>query len=175
MALECGVDAAWAEYGQAHKRPEYKLLVDVTHWPPAEVAREAEIKAREHVHPTHVLSNSLSEILNHFEFRDFHQKDRKLTDEGRKAIIEIWKAIVGVQQHFNDIGMRIRSMFVTIMLALFASIGFLIDKKLAIPLGSYKIQFATILPIVGALGTGLFYFIDRYWYHNCWLALSSKA
>jgi FMN phosphatase YigB (HAD superfamily) len=39
MALECGVDAAWAEYGQAHRRPEYKLLVDVTHWSPAEVAR----------------------------------------------------------------------------------------------------------------------------------------
>jgi hypothetical protein len=113
-----------------------------------------------------VLSKSLSEILDHFEFRDFHQEKPKLTDEGRKSIIDIWKTIIGVQQHFNDIGMRIRSMFVTIMLALFASIGFLIDKKLAIPLGSYRIQFATILPVVGALGAGLFYFIDRYWYHR---------
>ena len=166
MALECGVDAAWAEYGQAHKRPEYKLLVEVTHWTPQEVAREVEIRARIHVHPTHVLSNSLSEILGHFEFRDFHEEKPKLTEDARKSIVEVWKTIVGVQQHFNDIGMRIRSMFVTILLALFASIGFLIDKKLAIPLGGYKIQFAAVVFIIGALGTGLFYFIDRYWYHR---------
>jgi FMN phosphatase YigB (HAD superfamily) len=53
MAADCGVEDAWAEYGQAHKRPEYKLLQDVTHWTPEEVEREQEIKAREHVHPTH--------------------------------------------------------------------------------------------------------------------------
>lgn len=166
MALECGVDAAWAEYGQAHQRSEYQLLKDVTHWTPEEVAREAEIKARVHVHPTHVLSSSLSEILAHFDFRDFHNENPKLTDERRKAIIDVWKTIVGVQQHFNDIGMRIRSMFVTILLALFASIGFLMDKKPAILFGSLKIQFATLVPIIGALRTALFYFIDRYWYHR---------
>ena len=26
MALDCGVDDVWAKYGQAHRRPEYKLL-----------------------------------------------------------------------------------------------------------------------------------------------------
>ena len=31
MALDCGVEDVWAAYGQAHKRPEYKLLQDVTH------------------------------------------------------------------------------------------------------------------------------------------------
>lgn len=72
MALDCGVDAAWAKYGQAHARPEYRLLVDVTHWSAEEVEREQKIKAREHVHPTHTLEHSFSEILNHFEFGDFH-------------------------------------------------------------------------------------------------------
>jgi hypothetical protein len=87
-------------------------------------------------------------------------------NDRQKLTVEIWKTVVGVQQHFNDISMRIRSMFVTILLALFAAIGFLIDKRLTLGLGSFKVQYSTLLPIFGAVGTGLFYFIDRYWYHR---------
>ncbi|MFS6894993.1 hypothetical protein ACDX38_07955 [Pseudomonas aeruginosa] len=83
-----------------------------------------------------------------------------------KEIVEIWKAVVGVQMHFNDISMRIRSMFVTILLALFASLGFLLDKNLGLQVADYYVQFATILPVFGILGTYLFYFIDRYWCHR---------
>jgi FMN phosphatase YigB (HAD superfamily) len=72
MAVDCGVDDVWAKYGQAHKRPEYRLLVDVTHWTPEEVEREQKIKEREHVHPTHVLNEKFSELLDLFEFKDFH-------------------------------------------------------------------------------------------------------
>jgi uncharacterized protein YegJ (DUF2314 family) len=90
----------------------------------------------------------------------------RMRDERRKEIIEIWKIVVEVQQHFNDIGMRIRSMFVTILLALFASIGFLLDKKLGLNFGVVEVRFSTIIPIFGIIGTLLFYFIDRYWYHR---------
>jgi len=89
-----------------------------------------------------------------------------MTDEERKQVIEIWKTIVDVQKHFNDISMRIRSMFITILLALFASVGFLLDKKLSLRISAVNIQFATLVPIFGVLGTYLFYFIDRYWYHR---------
>ena len=89
-----------------------------------------------------------------------------MTDINNKEVVEIWKTVIGVQMHFNDISMRIRSMFVTILLALFASLGFLLDKKLGLQVGNYYVQFATILPAFGILGTYLFYFIDRYWYHR---------
>jgi FMN phosphatase YigB (HAD superfamily) len=72
MALDCRVDDVWAKYGQAHKRPEYKLLQDVTHWTPEEVEREQKIREREHVHPTHTLEGTFSEILDLFDFKDFH-------------------------------------------------------------------------------------------------------
>ena len=72
MALDCGVEDVWAKYGRAHERPDYKLLRDVTHWTDKDVAREQEIKEREHVHPTHTLEKTFSEILNLFDFRDFH-------------------------------------------------------------------------------------------------------
>jgi len=86
--------------------------------------------------------------------------------EKRGEVIEIWKIVVEVQQHFNDISMRIRGMFVTILLALFASIGFLLDKKLSLELLHLRIQFTTLVPLFGIVGTWLFYFMDRYWYHR---------
>ena len=89
-----------------------------------------------------------------------------MTDEEKARIIEAWKTVVGVQKHFNDISMRIHSMFITILLALFASIGFLIDKKLGLEIFHLNVQYSTLVPIFGILGTFLFYFIDRYWYHR---------
>jgi hypothetical protein len=86
--------------------------------------------------------------------------------ESVKQIIEVWKTVVQVQQHFNDISMRIRSMFVTILLALFASIGFLYGKDLKLEIWKIDIQFAVLVPLFGIFGTYLFYFIDRYWYHR---------
>lgn len=98
-----------------------------------------------------------------------------MQDEQRKQIIEIWKVIVEVQRHFNDISMRIRSTFVAILLALFASIGFLLDKKLSLEIWIFKIQFATFVPLFGILGTYLFYFIDRHWYHRLLLGSVKHA
>jgi phosphoglycolate phosphatase len=70
MALDSGIDDAWAQYGIAHKRPEYQLLRDVTHWSGEEVARERIINEREHVIPTLILHNSFSELLDIVEFVD---------------------------------------------------------------------------------------------------------
>ena len=83
-----------------------------------------------------------------------------------KDVIEIWKTIVGVQRHFNDIGMRIRGMFVTLLLAIFAAIGFLLNKELKLEVVIFDVQFATLVPLYGVFITCLFYFIDRYWYHR---------
>jgi phosphoglycolate phosphatase-like HAD superfamily hydrolase len=72
MAIDCGVDGVWAKYGQAHKRPEYKLLQETTHWTTEEVEGEQPIKERVNVSPTRTLGNNFSEILDLFDFRDFH-------------------------------------------------------------------------------------------------------
>jgi FMN phosphatase YigB (HAD superfamily) len=166
MALDCGVEDVWAKYGQAHRRPEYKLLQEVTHWTPEEVEREQKIKEREHVSPTHTLEKEFSELLSLFAFSDASKPLKKMPDEKRSQIIEIWKTIVEVQRHFNDVSMRIRSVFVTIILALFASIGFLIEKPWSLQLWIFHIKFATVVPLFGFVGAWLFYFIDRYWYHR---------
>lgn len=89
-----------------------------------------------------------------------------MTDERAKQIIDVWKVIVEVQQHFNDISMRIRTTFITVLIALFASIGFLLEKNYKLALYGIRIQFVVLIPLIGIVGTLLFYFLDRYWYHR---------
>ncbi len=177
MAIDCGVTDVWAKYGQAHKRPEYKLLQDVTHWTAEDVSREQKIKEREDVHPSVELDNSFSQLLDHFDFRDCHFRTPKpaLTDSRRKEIIDVWKEVVDVQQHFNDISMRIRGMFVTILLAFFAATGFLLDKTFTLDAWSLHVRYVTLVPLFGIVGTLLFYFLDRYWYHRLLLASVEHA
>lgn len=71
-----------------------------------------------------------------------------------------------MQKHFNDIEMRIRALFITMVLATAAAQGFLMEKGLSFELGKLKLLYATFVPLIGALGTFLFYFMDRYWYHR---------
>jgi hypothetical protein len=89
-----------------------------------------------------------------------------MDNDERKGIIEIWKAVVEVQQHFNEIEMKIRGLFITMVVAIAAAQGFLIEKNLSVPFGSFTIMFATFMPLLGILATYLFYFVDRYWYHR---------
>jgi hypothetical protein len=89
-----------------------------------------------------------------------------MDSERRKEIIEIWKAIVDVQKHFNDIEMRIRGLFITIVLAIAAAQGFLMEKGLSFAHGETRILYATFIPLIGMLGTFLFYFMDKHWYHR---------
>jgi FMN phosphatase YigB (HAD superfamily) len=72
MAQDCGVEDVWAKYGEAHKRPEYKLLQDVTHWSAEDVAREQKIKERRDILPAHTLDKSFAQILDLFDLADFH-------------------------------------------------------------------------------------------------------
>lgn len=72
MAMDCGVDGVWAKYGKADARPEYSLLREVTHWTEDAVNRETRINEHPGVTPRHVLERSFSEILDIFQFSDFH-------------------------------------------------------------------------------------------------------
>jgi len=77
-----------------------------------------------------------------------------------------WKTTIEVQQHFNEISMKIKTAFVTVVLALFAAQGFLFDKKSSIELFGATVPLTIVLPIFGMIGAYLFYFVDRFWYHR---------
>src|SRR3546814_2906700 len=48
------------------------------------------------------------------------------TDENR---IEIWKTIIDVQKHFNELEMRIRNVAVTVLAAFLAAAGFTMKER----------------------------------------------
>ena len=77
MALNSGIDDVWAKYGQAHKREKYRLLQEVTHWTEEQVQQEQRTEARVDVNPSYTLETSFSEILDMFEFDDFHASKLK--------------------------------------------------------------------------------------------------
>ncbi len=82
------------------------------------------------------------------------------------ARVEIWKKIVDVQQHFNDLELRIRN-FALIVTGAFLGLG-----GYAIKDGGYATVVGSQIPsaalIVGAslLPLLAFYVMDRLWYHR---------
>lgn len=71
MANAAGVTSVWARYGASPPPHQYKLLQQVTHWAPEDVAREEAIKngtAGADLIPSFTLDNTFDELLAHFEF-----------------------------------------------------------------------------------------------------------
>src|SRR5581483_7760245 len=169
MAKDAGVDDAWAKYGQSQNTPAYQLLREVTHWSDEDVEREKRISQRS-IKPSRELAG-FNDLFEYFRFgsgQAYYELSTKaeLTTEQRNTIVGIWKTVVDVQQHFNDISMRIRGLFITLILALSAAIGFLAEKDLKLDISNVTIHYAVFVPLGGIVGTLLFYFIDRYWYHR---------
>ena len=71
--------------------------------------------------------------------------------------LEVWKATLAAQQHFNELGIKLRSIAITILAAFIAVAGYAIkegDKTLA-----GLILFASLVCWIS------FYLMDRLWYH----------
>jgi hypothetical protein len=88
------------------------------------------------------------------------------TEAELKNVVEIWKQIISVQMHFNDIEMRIRNLYVTVLLGVVAATGWVVEKKLRLHLAEVSVHYAVAVLAAGAVSSYLFYFIDRYWYHQ---------
>ena len=64
MAKRAGVFAIWAKYGANHNRDLYSALVRVSHWTPAEVARERKLSEEAaRVAPDYIAKETFSELL----------------------------------------------------------------------------------------------------------------
>ncbi|WP_171206143.1 hypothetical protein [Ruegeria sp. HKCCA0235A] len=89
-------------------------------------------------------------------------------DKVDSLAIEAWKKTVDVQQHFNEICMKIRNVFATLIAGLCALIGILETraKDIMIPAFGYEIH-GVLFVFLGIFGISmLFYFVDRHWYHR---------
>lgn len=161
MAKDAEVTDVWAEYGAAQDRPEYQLLKKVTHWPKADVEREKGT-TRCDTKPTYALRQSFSELLGYFKFVPFVANSEERLDR----VMDAWKTCVGVQQHFNDLELRIRNYGVTLLVAILGVTAFALKENLAFTVFTLRVPVAAALLGAGVIGWLAFYFMDRFWYHK---------
>jgi hypothetical protein len=91
-----------------------------------------------------------------------------MNTEELATAIEVWKKMVDVQMHFNEIGLKIRNFALTIYTFILAGIGFLINAKIS----GYIIG---ALILLGAIVIFSFYLIDKNWYHIYLKAVGKKT
>lgn len=80
--------------------------------------------------------------------------------------IEIWKKIVDVQQHFNDLELRIRNFALVVTGAFLGLGGYAIKDGGVIALFGHEISIAGLVVFSATLPLFAFYFMDRLWYHR---------
>jgi hypothetical protein len=81
-------------------------------------------------------------------------------------VVDVWKYIVSVQMHFNDMEMKIRNLYFTILAAAMGLIGIVQGKRIHIEVPEVSISVSLIVIIVLIPVSMLFYFMDRHWYHR---------
>ncbi len=158
MAKDAGVTDIWAQYGAGTQRPEYELLRSVSHWPESTVQLEKTVE----VVPSYALQNDFSEVLSMFTFVPFNEDKGDRTDR----VLEMWKTTVGVQQHFNDLELRIRNYAVTLLVAVIGVTAVALKENNVVEIVNFKTTLPTALLIAGIVGWTAFYFMDRFWYHR---------
>ncbi|TNB47317.1 hypothetical protein FF124_14200 [Martelella lutilitoris] len=87
-------------------------------------------------------------------------------DASAKHWIEIWKKTVDVQQHFNDIELRIRNYAVIVVGALLGLGGYALRLNIGILLFGAEVSVSGIIVLASILPIFAFYFMDRFWYHR---------
>lgn len=159
MAQNANVFDIFAKYGVSQADKRYELLQAVSHWTDDDIERERIIvDSNETITASIVLENSFDEIFEHCDFVSCVDCDLNL-------VLRTWEKTVEVQQHFNDMGMRIRSFAITLLGVMLTATGLIFSKDLRISLPSYSIS-ASVVVLISALFFWLmFYFMDKYWYH----------
>ncbi|RYZ85243.1 MAG: hypothetical protein EOP04_16390, partial [Proteobacteria bacterium] len=83
-----------------------------------------------------------------------------------EAQVEIWKKVVDVQQHFNDLELRIRNFALIVTGAFLGLGGYAIKDGGFVNVLSYDISSAALIVGASLVPLGAFYLMDRLWYHR---------
>jgi len=167
MAKDCGVLDAYASYGDK-KDARYELLRDVSHWTPDEVDREKTVLERwaargdAEKNPSIVIENSLSEGLIRVRFVPHVRApfESDFNGERTNAFIEAWKTTVSVQQHFNDLELRIRNFGIGGLTAIVAAFAAVMAPKYS------DARLGLAISVLGIVAWSLLWVMDRHRYHR---------
>lgn len=156
MAQDASVTDVYVAYGKAHERREYDLLRSVTHWPDEHVAKESAVSPRD-TRPTYTLNCSFAELFALFRFRPA---------ELPESVIAAWKMAITVQQHFNDLSMRIRNLAVTLLGALLGAAALSYREGISVDFPGGRIPMELVVLVVAFIVWVAFFLMDLFWYHR---------
>jgi hypothetical protein len=88
------------------------------------------------------------------------------SDEVTELQVEAWKTTIGVQQHFNDIEMKIRALAITLLTAVLGVAALAIRDGTKLHVGGADVNLSAAILIIGFLSWLLLYFVDELWYHR---------
>jgi hypothetical protein len=80
--------------------------------------------------------------------------------------VELWKQSVTVQQHFNDIGWRIRAIALTALTFTFGATGLTYANTAPVHVGAWVFSAAVFVPFFGLILWWAFWFMDAKWFHR---------
>lgn len=80
--------------------------------------------------------------------------------------LDIWEKIIDVQQHFNDIQMRIRNLCLTLLGTLLAAAAYSMKEKLLFNFLGITLPGAAYVLLIAFVILVLFWFMDASWYHR---------
>lgn len=170
MAQAAGVRDVYAAYAKGLGDEEYNLLQDVSHWTDEDMRREERLRQEGDVDPTYTLNESFSELTDYFTFSEYvtpiepeewfppiGTRGAKLSGNYSGDVhgaLEAWKKTVDVQQHFNDLEMRIRNIALSAMTAVLGAAAFayhqglqIQDETLSLPIWLLGVLLALIVSL----------------------------
>lgn len=80
--------------------------------------------------------------------------------------IEAWKTTVEVQQHFNDIELRVRGLALTIISAVLGAAVLALGNSTTVDLLGVEWKLATLVLLAALVVWRAFYQVDQIWYHR---------
>ena len=86
--------------------------------------------------------------------------------EVAKLQIEMWKSVVEVQKHFNDIELRIRGLALTVLTFALGASAAAIKERTVVRIFGCDLQLASLVLVFGLAVWACFYFVDQIWYHR---------
>lgn len=80
--------------------------------------------------------------------------------------LEIWKKVVDVQMHFNDLELRVRNYAIISLGAIMTVAGYALKEGNNVYLGGIQVPAASIFLYLATIVWLCFWFMDRHWYHR---------
>lgn len=91
--------------------------------------------------------------------------------------LDAWKKVVQTQEHFNEICMKVRTLYATVLAGILSLYGVFLKDSSRHGVNIANLEFDPIVAVCVAIfvTSTLFYFVDKHWYHRLLLGAVAQG